>query len=423
MNTLEIDESAELSPYFDAIKRNKWKIGASGAVFGVVFAVYTYVIPPVWRANTVLLLPAPNDPTTSALAALGASSDPLAMLEGVVESYPAQVYIAEKCGVKLTDVSKLMMVTTDTPKQQVLISSEGTNKEKATKMVQAGLDITLRLSAETDLTRSSKQARLLEQAVKEQGKSVREAENAILKFQERTVTAPNPTLPFSDSNLIRRMKDLDLEIGKVTKQISVAKTQAERLANTAGDLPTALIASQKWRDKLLELEYQLKVAQNRFGPDHPDVIRIQQDIVTTKAQLDTEIQKERQSVENSLDVNTSGLEAQRQVLISQRADLMQQVKLAPKEAIEVQRLYQEALTRGEILKTIRIQYETARLGAEVERVKFSILAPPYIDPKPTNKAMVRNALLGVFFGMIVGCFIQSIATSRRLGKRETALPV
>jgi uncharacterized protein involved in exopolysaccharide biosynthesis len=130
------------------------------------------------------------------------------------------------------------------------------------------------------------------------------------------------------------------------------------------------------------------------------VVAKQKEINVTKSQLQSQIAKELTSINEKLDPNMASLEAKRLLLQYQHDLLLKMSNIAPKEAVDFQRLVREALAQADLYKDIRGRYETARIQAQVERAKWSVLAEPYILEGATNKTFVRNILLGVLLGLL-----------------------
>lgn len=409
------EESLDLRPFYAHLWSHRWKAALWGLLGALVAGAVTYTVPPVWRSKAVLLLPIPSADlgALSALGSLTGDSDPLFVLQGILQSYPAQKHVGDTMGLTTTEVGDLLAVTTDGSRQQLSIAVDHADSKFGTKMVQSSLDILYKLSADTDLSLAAKQARLYGEAVERQEKLVREVEDQTLAFQKGSLTAPDPSSPYSGLTYMRRLQDTELQLGTVERQLAVAKDEAEKQASADAQVPSALVANQKWRDKLVQLEYDLQVAETRLGPMAPEVVRLKREIEVAQKQIKQEIANEIRSVQQNINPKVAELEAQRLVLEWQRAEMVKYSDLAPKEALEFQRLVREAMARSEVLKELRLKYEAARVGAEVERVKYSVLAKPYVEPKPVNKTFIRNGLLGMFLGVMLAAMLRWRAFGRQ----------
>jgi xanthine dehydrogenase YagR molybdenum-binding subunit len=72
------------------------------------------------------------------------------------------------------------------------------------------------------------------------------------------------------------------------------------------------------------------------------------------------------------------------------------------EAAEYVRLYREVQGAGEIVQTLRENFERARTEAQVDKVRWSVLDQPYLEDKPNNKNYVRNVAVGAIAGIFIG---------------------
>ena len=394
--------SVDLRPFFSFVWKKKIPIGLGGLALGIIAFLYTYLLPPVWRAATVILLPQPTSGSSlpSAASVLGSDADPLAIIQGIIQSHPAQKYVSEQTGLSVPEVLSRVAVTTNGPNQQVMVTFDDPRKKFALKVVQSVLDILTELSGKTDVSQAATQARYYEEAVHKKEKDLAEAEAAVLKFQQHTITAPDPSTPFSGIGYTRRLRDNEFDLQSTVQAIDVAKKQAALQGNSSNNVPTALTSNQRWFSKLTDLQYELGVLDTRLGPQAPEVIAKQKEIDVTKSQLQSQIAKELTSINEKLDPNMASLEAKRLLLQYQHDLLLKMSNIAPKEAVDFQKLVREALAQADLYKDIRGRYETARIQAQVERAKWSVLAEPYILEGATNKTFVRNILLGVLLGLL-----------------------
>jgi uncharacterized protein involved in exopolysaccharide biosynthesis len=399
--------SVDLRPFFSFIWKKKIPVGLIGLAVAIIALLYTVVVPPIWRAATVILLPLPTSSSSlpSAASVLGSDADPLAIIQGIIQSHPAQRYVADQSGMSVGEVLNRVAVTTNGPNQQVMVTFDDSRKKYALKVVQSVLDILTDLSGKTDVSQAATQAKYYEQAVHQKAQDLAEAEDRVLKFQEKTITAPDPSTPFSGIGYTRRLLDNEFDLKSVTQSIAVAKKQAEQQGKSNADIPSALASSGRWRSKIVDLQYNLSVAETKFGPEAPEVISIKKEIDVTKAQLQSEIAKELISINEQLDPNVASLEAKRLLLEFQHDYLVKMSNIAPKEAVDFQRLVREALAQADLYKDIRARYESARIQAQVERAKWSVLAEPYVLESPTNKTYVRNVFLGFLLGLVAGSIL------------------
>jgi uncharacterized protein involved in exopolysaccharide biosynthesis len=414
--------SVDLRPFFTFVWKAKLPIALVGLLLAGLNLLVTIVSPAVWRASVVILLPLPTGggSISSASSILGSDADPLAILQGIIQSYPAQKYVSEKTGLSMGEVMSKIAVTTDGPKQQVMISYDDTRKKFGLGVVQSTLDVLTELSGKTDVSQAATQAKYYEAAVKQKAKDLKTAEDKVLAFQQSTITAPDPSSPFSGSGYTRRLRDLEFDLKSTVQQIEVAKKEAEKQGKSSVDVPTAMQSSIRWRSRIVELQYNLSVAETKLGPLAPEVVALRKQIDVTRQRLQNEITKELTSINKNLDPAVALLESKRLLLEYQREYLVKMSNIAPREAVDFQRLVREALAQADLYKDIRTRYETARIQAQVERAKWSVLAEPYIQPGPTNKAYVRNTLLGFLVGIVgaAAFFFRRYAKDQR-----TSLPV
>lgn len=395
----------DLRPAIGAIFRGWFKIGLASIVGAGLAVGYTYVIKPVHGASTVLLMPIQEATAFNPLAAFAGVTDPIEILKGIVESRAAREYVAKRTNLSKREIEEMVSVTPRKAQNQMAITTESENRDLALKVTKYSLEALSTLSATTNISLAQRQADLTEKAVDEKQKELQQAEDELIAFQKGTVTVPDPLTPFTGSAYMQRFRDVSMELKKVEQQLSVARKEAARRAEPAAEIPSGLPESERWRTRLVELEYQLRLAENQYGPQAPQVVKLKKDIDVTREQLQQAVQDYMASIRANIDPGIAQLEAQRLLLQWQKDYLDRMADAAPDEAVKFQRLLREVTSRTEVLKLVRARYENAKLDAEVDRVRWSVLVAPYLEEQPVNKKYVRNAAIGWFLAVLLSTFV------------------
>lgn len=397
------DEDVALSQAIEKIKAFRWPVLAVMVLFAGAGVVYTIRKKPVYEAKTTLLLVAPDVSRSSLAQSLGVgATSPLSILQGVVKSRSALDYVEKKTGVPRTQLDLLIQVTTEPTENQITIGGSSPDKAEALKIVRSAIEALTVLNRDVGFTTAQKQVEFLEGAIATREKELKVAQNKLLAYQKTLSIPIDPTRPETAGLPLQQLSAAQFELGTVEKSLDVARKATAASASTLSKVPTNIPSINAWRQTLVRQEYELKNLQIQLGPDAPDVVFKRQQIENTKAALQRETKQYLQSVTSNVDPRLAELEARRLVLVDQIARLKPIAAKAPKQAIELARLYQETVGAGEALKTLREGYERARTEAQVDKVRWSVLDPPYLTDGPVNKSFVRNGAVGAIVGLFLG---------------------
>lgn len=390
-----------ISGYLAVFRRRRPVILLVAAIFASLAALVTFVLPAKYEVKSTLMLVVPENADQIKLSAIGGQGpDPLSIIQAVIQSRPSIEYISKQTGLDTKGVVQFMNVDTDKPSNTVTISSIQEPK-LAQKIVGSALFKLDELTRTLQFSEGGRQAAYLKGAIAQKESEYRKASEKLAEFQKHAKTAYDPTNPTTATAYTKALSDLQMQYGVIQNQLKVAREQAHIAASKSLDIPTALPASQLWRGKLVDLEYQLRVAQTKYGPEASAVQQLQEAIAETKKELQREIAAYLSSVNLNVDANIAQLEAQRIVLEWQLQFAKQLADKAPSEAMQAQRMITEVEMITEVLKDLRSQYETALARSEVEKVKWSVLEKPWVSDEPTNKKYVRNCLIGFLAGLMM----------------------
>ncbi|MCW5941755.1 MAG: hypothetical protein KIS66_05965 [Fimbriimonadaceae bacterium] len=365
-------------------------------------ALFVLLSPPIYRAQMSLLTITENDATAalSAASILPGAPDPQLILKGVVLSNSSLSEISKATGIEKKDLEEGLILETDGPRAQVAISWEDRDSKLALKVIESARNTLSDLQKKVAFTSARQEANNIEAAIKQKDGELARAEAALAEYQ-RTMKAPIAANDLSSVALyFRQKKDLEMQLGTAKRQLAQAQQRANITADQA-ELPNAVPTAQVWRQKLGETEHQLRVLEISKGPLDPEVVRLKKEVAETKSRLQREVQDYLMSVREGIDAGVASFQAQIVVLEWQIAQIEETYKNAPEEAIELTRRAREVETLGAVLQELRLQYEKAKVRAEVDRVRWSVLDDPYLFDRPTNKRYVRTAgLAALVLGLL-----------------------
>lgn len=230
----------------------------------------------------------------------------------------------------------------------------------------------------------------LRAALKQREAGLAELEQSLVAAQKRLRTVPDAASP-TGLTALGRLKDVEIELGRTEAALKVARKSAVARGETKNSvvLPvssrTNAMTGPSWKQRVQQDEYELRVAETKFGPDSPEVLTQQRKLRETERQLTREMTDYLASVRQSLDPEIAALESKRQVLAWQRQTLATLAKIAPAEALDLERRVREIEAEAEALARMTSQVDAARLDAEIDRATYVMLDPPQLRDRPVNK--------------------------------------
>ncbi len=388
--------------------KTRWAV-AIGAALGVaLMALYTYLVPPRWLARAALLIPYDENATTRlGLPTMIQQADPLSVLRGIVLSRSSLVRVSQATGLSVRELEERFDVQVSPEDNQLLLACQHTNKALAEEVVRQSIRSLAYLARTNTVSVGSRQAKYLEEAIARRKDELDSAQRELARYVRDSRTVLDPSSPLSNAEYVRRFRDAQLELAKVEQQIGAVRDSATRLGGPTLEVPSGIPEIEAWRAKTAQAEYDLKVARSQYGEEAPAVVRAKQALEAARGSLRQEVSRYVQSVNQGITQKVADLVAQRTVLQWQVETLRRLADATPEEAVEFSKRLQRVQELTASLGLLQEQYEQAKAKAEVERVRWSLLTPPYVEDKPVNKSYTRNGLIGLLLGGLAGLFVSS----------------
>lgn len=386
-------------------------------LFGAISAfAYTSLSAPRWQARAALLLPITESGggggAIAALVGQGATS-PLNVLEGVVSSRKSVNRVAELTGTDPEKLEDQLSAKGDAPSNQLVITAEDGSSEKALQIVRSSIHVLTGLTKELGLSVAVRTKKEIETALESKKAELKKAEEAITAFQKAAKTVPDPEAPYSGGAYIKVYSEAKLELTKVQKQLAAAKEVATNALGKPFDLPTGLPDQELLRQKLVDKENQLQVARIHFGENAKEVIVLRKEVEAMRDSLKSELSRRVQAISDGVDIKVAELEAQRILLTWQVQAFKQLADIAPVEAAEAIRLGREVQTLTEVVSQLRTSFEKARIDADVDKVRWTVLEDPFVVKPALNKRFVRATAFGGALGFLIAALVAFGTNAKR----------
>lgn len=243
----------------------------------------------------------------------------------------------------------------------------------------------------------------LGQKLNEQGRQVEASENELQRYREQT-----DTVALDDRNNIVTQKLADLNAA-VTRAKTV-RIEKETLYNQLRDLEKDQLALdtfpailsngyiQQLKSQLADLERQHAQLSERLAERHPEMIKVNSAIDTTRAKLKAETAKVVESVHNELVAAQEqerslldALEAQKQEAISQN-----------RAAIKYEALQRVATSNRQIFESLLQRAKETGITGELKTSNVRIVDAADLPTQPVGPRRARNLALALFAGAVLG---------------------
>ncbi len=394
-------------PQMLQILQMQWKTVIFVALVGtIIFMVKEEFVRPAWRAKATILMAFDDQAATLGGGLLASKADPIKMLGAVLASQSLNDQVAKGVGFKGKKVP--FDVRVDSASGQIFLTFSDNSKSKAKYTLDKVMDGLKDIEGSTGFTTASQEAKKLEKLVSDRQEDVLKSERDLKVFQDNLKTVVTPNVPYYGGQYRALMEPIKLQLGKIKKEIEVRKKQAIEQGHLSSDLPTSLPPSIRWRDNLIRLGEELRLAEISSGPEAPNVVRLKQSIATTEELIKGEVSKYLKSVDTGMDAILSNLIAQKTIAESQLEGLQKQDALATDEAIQFQHKVQDLMGMRKLMQDTAERYNTANAKAEAQKVRWSILDEPNIERAPANKSLLSSIMLGFAVGAILGVIFAAL---------------
>jgi uncharacterized protein involved in exopolysaccharide biosynthesis len=378
----------------------------------------TVISAPIWSAKCTILIPLPkkSDPTVVPGMLMGPSQ--VDILNGAITSKYVLDRAAKKAGMSTKLTEQALSIRMFPKGNRIELQLTHSDKNKALAALGAVLDATQQLNNNSTVLLAARQASALKASVSEKTSSLLALEAQYVEAQKnsKVYVDPNDLRSVAQYQDVLRVKKQELM--RVEKQIADYKAKvAEVSSPQAAEIPSFSPAN-KWRDRLVELQYSLRIEEISKGPQAPSVVALRKQIEVTQNQLANETKAYLKSVNSEIDPKLSELEAQRSILVGMMPIFEAEAATSPTVALNLQRLSRELQIQRDVLSDLRKDYERAVVDAEVERIGFTILDRPYIEDEPVNKRMLRTPATFGLLGILLFAAVLLIGEAKRLSNLQ-----
>jgi polysaccharide biosynthesis transport protein len=247
--------------------------------------------------------------------------------------------------------------------------------------------------AQRDLTRAEERLKQFEET------------HAIVSLKDEVRTAIESLAEIEKERTFVRVEgaDADAQLAEVRRQIQA------QTSHPVEDLPAHSAVIRDLRDKLVDLNAQLAVANQEFTAEHPTVRQLQAEVDETRRQIETEARRVRRSLDTGLAPELVKLEVEkiageaRLTALDRAIDgYRSQFDRLPQEGLQLARLTRDREVQEGIYTLLTSEYERARLIEAREGPSFVVLDPAVVPERHVFPRTLINVLVAGILGLWLG---------------------
>lgn len=247
--------------------------------------------------------------------------------------------------------------------------------------------------AQRDLARAEERLKRFEEA------------HAIVSLKDEVRTAIESMAEIEKERTLARVEgaDVDAQLAEVRRQVQA------QTSHPVEDLPAHSSVVRDLREKLVELNAQLAVANEEFTPAHPTVQQLQAEVDETRRQIEAEARRVRRSLNTGLapelvklEVEKIAGEARTTALDRAINGYRAQFDRLPEEGLQLARLTRDREVQEGIYTLLTSEYERARLMEAREGPSYVVLDPAVVPERPVFPRTLINVIVAGVLGLWLG---------------------
>lgn len=283
--------------------------------------------------------------------------------------------------------------TSESPRKAATISNE---------FVQAYLDATAALRLQSVSAQSSG----LNGRLQELGQEVQQADAALAQYRSSTGLVSGsaggaPAVNAVDQQIIPLTSALataESDAAAASANANAARSQvaSSGVESVSSVLTSSVIADlRRQRSEVLRDRDEITA---RYGPLHPDTIRVQQQLTG----LDQQIQAEARRIVSALDSDARAAQARAATLRAQLNSLRGQQSSNSRLTVEADRLSREAEAKRNIYQQLSTTAQQANQQRQLSETDSKLISPAIAPSDPSFPNKILFAAMGLVVGAVLG---------------------
>lgn len=453
INNANDNDTIDLKKLFSLMIEKKMIVIAIIVICTIIATIVAFILPKSYQSTTLVRVKSGSS-FMSGYAAMAASFDigiggsSSASPESYIELMKSREVLnpiiekidltdEEREKMKADDFFKKYLEITNTKKTDLInIAAYGKTPEEAQMISQGVADNFLALMTKLNKEDNSTTLKFLDERIKIAKEEMETAENKLAAYQqEHKIYAPDEQA----KAIIANLNNYDTTIAQLQAQ---SEGDSAKLAGVTGQLEQQNASLLEYnvsdntnigniRESIVNKRVELVGLQQQFTDEHPDVIKVKEELNSLEKSLSDEIAKavnsqsvtlspvqsnllkDKISTEVQISVNNASLEA----LKAKQAEAQESIATLSADSVEYMRLSREANITGQVYTSLVQNYEQTRIqeakdSMDIQIIDAADLPKEDMPAKPNKKIIVA---IGFVLGIMISLGYTIYSYSRRYG--------
>jgi len=429
---MELEEELHLRDYWKIIVKFRWFVISCFVIITATGIVWTFMQKPVYRATSTIWIEKEAPKVVSFQEVLSVDTSTTDYYQTQYQVLQSQT-IARKVIFKLKLYNNPEFVTLDglprePPKNYdeinigivntflsklkiepvrnsriVKINYDTYTPELSAQIANAVADVYIEQNLETKTGVSQEAVGWLQKKIEELRKKVEESEMKVQKYKEE-----NQIISIEEKETItaQRLNELnqqlmDAQVKRVeaeTRYMNLKRLgrEPEMIQSTQEVIGNSFIQSLKAKE--VELENQYAEMSKKYGPKHPQMVRLKSQMDEIKKRINLEVKK----IINSIRTEYEVAKAREETIRKAFEEMKREAQEFNKKSIEFGVLKRQAESDRQMYELLLKRLNEASVGEDIQAVNVRIVDRAVVPTNPIKPRKLLNIGLSVLIGIFAG---------------------
>jgi capsular exopolysaccharide synthesis family protein len=285
----------------------------------------------------------------------------------------------------------------------VKINFESYSPELAAQIANTVADVYIEQSLETKTGVSQDAVNWLQKKIVELRKKVEESEMKVQKYKEENQII---SIEEKETIIAQQLNELNQQLMDARVKRVEAETRYTNLKRLSKE--TEMIQStpevignpfiQSLKAKEVELEREYAEMSEKYGPKHPQLVRLRSQLDEIKHRINLEVRK----IINSIKTEYEVAKAREETIMKSFEELKEEAQEFNKKSIEFGVLKRQAESDRQMYEILLKRLNEASIGEDIQAVNVRIVDRAVVQNNPVKPKKLLNTLISIGMGLGLG---------------------
>lgn len=377
---------------------------------GMLGAIYVAAVPPVYRARAQIYVPSSSDGAMAQLLLGASTSTPFTNLVGVFQSDTLVDSISAQLNMQPQEFKRTWGIIARSDVSQIDVLGESTSKEMAVKRVDASLEFVRNLDRRLAGSINSAKVGQLERTQKTKEAEFTQSLDTFIDLWSG-LDLPLDGTPESLTSFDTIYIDLQSDLRAQEERMRALRAGKERILSTP-ELPQSDRLEQL-RASVASARERLTSVSQQFAKDHPRYVEAKSNLNAAQAIYDREAALSQKTFDANLNAQLVKAETELNGVRAKVESLKKMRRRATTLNAELATARRNMELRAQVLASVRAELDVTRLETEIDRAKWILLTPTYVEERPVNKRYARYPAASAAIGLALGIMLVGLRRGSR----------